>query len=202
MLSIERSTTLDTLAHRVEDGWGAAMMYLGLTRDAPVGNAAKHLELVGDVDRPFIEGNHVFVSLSAHDEDNRGPDGGRTVTASTHVPMKKLLAFGPDARAAYVREVQTAMRSLIAARAPEVLACVAHEETASPRTFARFTARPDGYVGGIPRRAGMHNYRAMGPTEVAERVYLVGDTVFPGQSTLATALGGRRTAEHLLLTQQ
>jgi len=66
--------------------------------------------------------------------------------------------------------------------------------TASPRTFARFTGRHRGFVGGVPRRAGLDHYLDLAPRPVANGVWLVGDSVFPGQSTLATALGGQRTA--------
>ncbi len=69
--------------------------------------------------------------------------------------------------------------------------------TASPRTFERFTGRPLGYVGGVPRRAGLHNYERLGPTEVLQGLFLVGDSVFPGQSTLATALSGVKAADRI-----
>jgi phytoene dehydrogenase-like protein len=72
--------------------------------------------------------------------------------------------------------------------------------TGSPRTFERFTQRPLGYVGGIPRRKGLHNYLDVGVFTVEDGLYLVGDSVFPGQSTLATTVGGVRAADHVLDT--
>jgi phytoene dehydrogenase-like protein len=53
-------------------------------------------------------------------------------------------------------------------------------------------------VGGVPRRAGLHNYEGIWPAPVAPGLYLVGDSVFPGQSTLATAIGGQRVARRIL----
>jgi phytoene dehydrogenase-like protein len=101
----------------------------------------------------------------------------------------------PEAeQARYIAGVQEAMRATLRARAPEWAASIRGELTASPRTFERFTGRPLGAVGGIPRRAGLGNYRTLGPTEVEDGLYLVGDSVFPGQSALATAIGGVRTA--------
>jgi phytoene dehydrogenase-like protein len=189
---------LDALSARVAEGWGAAMLYLGLSREAPLRDEAHHLELVGDAAEPFVEGNHVFVSVSARDETDRGPHGARTATVSTHVPMRKLLAMDADAQGRYVRWVQERMEATIARRAPEVTAAVVHRMTASPRTFERFTGRFRGYVGGVPRRAGLHHYEGMWPSPVAPGFYLVGDSVFPGQSTLATAVGGMRVAERVL----
>ncbi len=184
---------LDALTKRVEAGWGAAMLYLGLARDAAVRSEAHHLELVDDPSRPFVEGNHVFCSVSAADEE-RGPDGARTVTASTHVPVTKLMAMSAPAQAEYVAAVQAAMARTIERRAPELTAATVHRITASPRTFARFVGRPGGYVGGVPRRRGLANYAGMNPSPVRPGLWMVGDSVFPGQSTLATALGGVKVA--------
>jgi len=49
-------------------------------------------------------------------------------------------------------------------------------------------------VGGLPRRVGVGSYAGIGPSQVLDGVWLVGDSVFPGQSALATAIGGVRTA--------
>ena len=89
------------------------------------------------------------------------------------------------------------MRDVFAAQAPEWSAGIEQCMTASPRTFERYTRRPGGLVGGVPRRAGLHNYRGAWPRPVAPDLWLVGDSQFPGQSTLATALGGLRVAAAL-----
>lgn len=181
----------------VESGWGAAMLYLVVRDSAVDGPSAHHLQLVADDAKPFLEGNHVFCSISADDERERAPAGLRTVTVSTHVPMKKLLALEPDAQGDYIASVQRTMRETIQRRAPELLDNVVFEMTASPRTFERFTGRHAGYVGGVPRRVGLHHYRpkALWPRQADRGLYLVGDSVLLGQSTLAVALGGIRTAD-------
>lgn len=183
----------------VESGWGAAMLYLAVDESAVSKSAAHHLQLIDDESESLTEGNHVFCSISASDERERAPDGQRTVTMSTHVPMKKLQRLSAEEQGTYVAEVQARMRRTVARRAPELLDYATFEMTASPRTFARFTGRHLGYVGGVPRRVGWHHYRprALWPREAAPGLYLVGDSVLLGQSTLAVALGGARTAQHL-----
>jgi phytoene dehydrogenase-like protein len=185
---------LDRLAREVETGWGACMLYMAAAPPPDARAEAHHLELIDDAAQPFLEGNHVFLSIGS-EHDHGGPL--RTMTASTHVPMAKLRAMGEPERAAYVQRVQDAMRATIERRAPEWRAGLVHELPASPRTFARFTGRHLGHVGGIPRRAGLANYLRPGPLEPAPGLLLVGDTAFPGQSTLATALGGLKVAESL-----
>jgi phytoene dehydrogenase-like protein len=188
---------LDRLATRVEEGWGAAMLYLVVAPPDGAGEGARHLEIVQDPSAPFIEGNHLFASISGANDAGRAPAGLRTMTVSTHLPMKKLRALDAAGQAAYVAAAQARMRAGLDAHAPEWVRRVEHAETASPRTFERFTGRFAGHVGGIPRRAGLGNYASLGPSPVLPGLYLVGDSVFPGQSTLATAVGGVRVAERL-----
>jgi phytoene dehydrogenase-like protein len=183
----------------VEDGWGAAMLYLVVDSSVLSEAAAHHLQLVDDETAPFMEGNHLFCSVSAADERERAPEGWRTVTVSTHVPMKKLRELEPHEEAAYIAAIQERMRQTLQRRAPELRDGAKLEMTASPRTFARFTSRHLGYVGGVPRTVGLRHYRprALWPRETAPGLFLVGDSVLLGQSTLAVAIGGTRTAERL-----
>jgi phytoene dehydrogenase-like protein len=180
---------------RVQDGWGAAMLY----RVVPPGNIARpdacHLELIADRSAPFLEGNHLFCSIAAGDEA-RAPEGGRPVTISTHVPLPKLRAMPPEKQGEYMQMVQDRMRATLAALAPELEGATL-EMPGSPRTFERFTLRENGAVGGVPRRAGLANYEGLFAGTIAPNAWLVGDSVFPGQSTLATAVGGRRVAERI-----
>ena len=190
--------SLHALARRVEDGWGACMLYLAVDADAPLRSAAHHIEGVLDPRAPLVEGNHFFASVSDAGETDRSPDGTmRTVTVSTHVSLATWRALPPDGRARWITEVQGRMDAGIARLAPELSAGTRLRMTASPRTWERFTRRQHGAVGGIPRRTGWANYAGMGPMEVASGLWMVGDTTFPGQSTLATALGGIRTAQVL-----
>ncbi len=191
---------LRRLAQAVETGWGAAMLYLVARPPIDAPAHAHHLELIDDPAAPLIEGNHLFASISGADESERAPPGRRVITISTHLPASHLRERAP---AAYLGEVHARMRAVFAARAPEWAEGVERSMTASPRTFERYTGRPGGLVGGVPRRAGLHNYAGAWPGPVAPGLWLVGDSVFPGQSTVATALGGLRTAAALapLLTR-
>lgn len=187
----ERQTSL-------ENGWGAAMLYL--VSEAPpsqVDGPAEHWQLVSDVQAPLIEGNHVFCSFSSSSEQQKAPVGSRVITLSTHVPMKHYLTLSMDEQADYIQQIQSKMRSVFDQHCPEWAEGIYFAMSASPRTFERFTGRPMGFVGGIPRTAGFKQYLQMKPKEVLKGLYLVGDTHFPGQSTLATATGGHRLAAYI-----
>ncbi|QDU83283.1 hypothetical protein Pla163_03810 [Planctomycetes bacterium Pla163] len=210
-------TRLERDARRVADGgWGACMLYLVVDEPEDAPAKPQHLELVQDPSAPFVEGNHLFMSISGRDESGatglgrggpRAPAGRRTVTVSTHVPLDRYLALderGPDGdaassdRARYVMEIQQRMARGIEHLAPQWHAGIVHRLPASPRTFARFTGRSDGYVGGVPRRRSLAHYLHMGPRVLGPGLLLVGDSTFPGQSTLATALGGAAAARRSL----
>jgi phytoene dehydrogenase-like protein len=185
---------LRELGGRVAEGWGAVMLYLVVRAPEGASPHAHHLELVQDEQAPFVEGNHLFASFSGEADTGRAPPGHRTLTVSTHVPLRSLAGKSGEEQARMVSTIQERMRRGLKRLAPEWMESVHHELTASPRTFERFTQREGGAVGGVPRRAGLHHYRTLGPREVLDGLWLVGDSVFPGQSTLATALGGVRTA--------
>jgi phytoene dehydrogenase-like protein len=174
----------------VADGWGAVMLYRVVR--APPGSA-HHLDLTLDPVRPLTHGNHVFVSVGATDDERGEPVGTRALTASTHVDLASLRAGDP---ATIVAGIQAEMRRTIAGLAPE-LDDVVTEMPASPRTFQRFVRRREGAVGGVPRRAGLSAWSQLGPVEAERGLWLAGDSVFPGQSTFAAALGGVRVAAAL-----
>lgn len=189
---------LAALAAPVAEGWGAVMRYCGLQDHGGLPRGAHHYELIGDPDAPFVEGNHIFASLSAADEADRAPPGQRALTVSTHLAVGRLRGLEPAAQAQLVQGVQERMDALLCRLAPEVGGAVKLSMPASPRTFRRFTGRAEGLVGGVPRRAGLQHYRGLLPRPAAPGLWLVGDSVFPGQSTLATAIGGARTARAAL----
>ena len=206
-------------AARVREGWGAAALFRTLVPPHGAPRGPLHLELVDDPAAPFLAGNHVFLSIGAEGEGVADPRL-RRATISTHVDLAALRGLDATAQQEHVEAVQARMRATISRRAPEWARYV-RELTASPRTYARWVGRTDpdaalyggsaselprelprelvgGWVGGVPRRAGLRAYRDLFQRPPARGITLVGDSAFPGQSVLATALGGVRAAEVIL----
>lgn len=191
-----RSRGLERLVRRVQGGWSAGMLFRTVRPPRDAGPAPRHLELVADEARPFLEGNHVFVSIGGQGEGVQDP-ALRRATVSTHIDPARLRDRPAAEQRAYVDGVHDAMRRTIALRAPE-WDVVVREFTGSARTFRRWTGRAEGLVGGVPRRAGLGQYRELLGAGIPRGLSLVGDSVFPGQSTLAAAAGGARRAEAVL----
>lgn len=189
LLPAAHSAVAPRLQRGVATGWGAVMAYLVLRDHEGLAAGPHHLQLVEDPHAPLVEGNHLLCSVSP-----RGQGEERTATVSTHLDLGALLALSPGERAARVEHVQARLAATLARHAPEVASHVVVRFPGSPRTFERFTRRPEGFVGGVPRRVGLHHLLDLWPSRVGPGLWLVGDTTFPGQSTLATAVGGARTA--------
>ncbi|MCA9968223.1 MAG: hypothetical protein KC423_28450, partial [Anaerolineales bacterium] len=65
----------------------------------------------------------------------------------------------------------------------------------TPVTFQFYTRRPGGMVGGFAQTS---LFNGRGPSTGIPNLWLVGDSVFPGQSTAAVTLGGMRVATAVL----
>jgi phytoene dehydrogenase-like protein len=66
----------------------------------------------------------------------------------------------------------------------------------SPVTFKRYTGREQGWVGGFPQTSLFETFSP----RIGKNIWLVGDSIFPGQSTAAVALGGLRVANEIIRT--
>ena len=179
----------------VEQGWGAVMLY-GVIPPNTQYSYSHHRQMVADEKCAFQEGNHVFCSIKKHSEEYS------TLTLSTHVPMKTLLSLAKEDQGHYIQGIQDQMKTTLNQFYPDLVHSISEWMPGSPRTFERFTGRPKGFVGGAPKTKGYRHYLALKPYEYASNLYLVGDSVFPGQSTLATATGGVRLAEWITRIDQ
>jgi phytoene dehydrogenase-like protein len=207
---------LFNLPERPQGVWGAFVVYAGLDGSAvPKGFPLHHQVVVGE---PFGNGNTVFLSLSPAWDESRAPAGRRALTVSTHTDLQswwKLIelgrsgsddiSFDPVRRglgavphgslgAGYdARKREYTERVLAAAERilPGLRDATSLVLPGTPVTFQRFTHRAWGWVGGFPQTSLL---RAWGP-RLAPGTWMVGDSVFPGQSVPAVALGGLRVAQ-------
>lgn len=174
------------------DGWGAFVTYLGLDGAVVPARFPLHHQIIAG--RPFGEGNSIFLSLSPDWDLDRSPLRKRAATLSTHTTLDawwELHELDPKAYEArkqrYLdRTLELADRALPGLREAAELVL-----PGTPVTFERFTRRSGGWVGGYPQTSLL---RTRGPW-LGDGLWLVGDSIFPGQSVTAVALGGMRVAE-------
>ncbi len=186
---------LRRLSPRPTDGWGAFMVYVGFDGAAISPDFPLHHQII--LGRPLGEGNSVFASLSPAWDAARAPAGHRALTLSTHTSLNDWWSLFQNDRPAYeARKVEMTEKVLTAAEAaiPGLRAAARLVMPGTPVTFQRFTHRKWGWVGGFPQTGLL---RALGP-HLKRNLWMVGDSIFPGQSTAAVALGGLRVAQMAL----
>lgn len=184
---------------RLKPTWGAFTLYLGLDSAILPAGLADHHQIIVDHHQPLGEGNSVFISLSDTDEHERAPAGMRAATLSTHTNIANWwrLRNEPDEAAYHERREMYVERLLHAAEIaiPGLRQAVRLCLPGTPVTFQYYTGRPMGMVGGFPQTS---IFKARGPQTGINNLWLVGDSIFPGQSTAGVTLGAMRVAAEVM----
>jgi C-3',4' desaturase CrtD len=177
--------------------WSAFMLYLGMD-SAPFEHAGVgHLQIVSP-EGGLGEGRSLFVSASGADDAARAPAGLRAVTVSTHTRPDPWFAALKEGRDAYLEMKERSTRKvldLIREEWPETAGSIHTVTAATPVTWERWTGRRGGYVGGYAQTS---LFGVRGPSTRYDNLFLVGDSVFPGQSLPGVVTGARRTVELVL----
>ena len=180
------------------DTWGAFVLHLGVKDDALPAGIPEHHQVIAGYDQPLGEGRSVFISLSPAADANRAPEGERAVTVSTHTrvaPWRTLLDNDPDAYAQRKQEYADQMIDLVARVIPDIRSALTLTLAGTPVTYEFYTMRAMGMVGGFPQTSLL---KARGPRTGIQNLRLVGDSIFPGQSTAGVTLGAMRVAEDVM----
>jgi C-3',4' desaturase CrtD len=163
-------------------GSGAFVIYLGVKEEAIPKNCPPHLQFFYDAAGPIGENNSLFVSVSKAG-DGRAPDGCRTLIASSFTDVAPWWQGSPtDYQARKESYTKTAIAKLgqyFHLNETTIL----HRESGTPRTFARYTARHQGIVGGVGQRLSTFGPFGFAPRTPIGNLWLVGDSVHPGEGT-------------------
>ncbi len=177
--------------------WSAFTGYLAIGRDAVPDETPLFHQVLQSYDRPLHDGNNVLVSLSPVEDEGYGPPTVRVATLSTHTRPGDWEDLDADAYRAKKADYETRLLSAMARALPDAPTALAHAEFASPRSFRRYTRRTAGAVGGAPVSRSNSNFLAVDPGVLGPGLWVVGDSVFPGQGTMATALSAIRVVERI-----
>ncbi len=177
--------------------WSAFTGYLAIRADAlPAGGPLFH-QVLQDYDRPIHDGNNVLISLATEGDPAYGPPDIRAATLSTHVRPDDWSDLDRPAYEARKADHSDRLLAALSRALPGAADALVHAEFATPRSFARYTRRTAGAVGGPPVSRRNSNLLAVGPDVLGPGLWLVGDSVFPGQGTMAVVLSAVRVVERL-----
>ncbi|MDX1613021.1 MAG: NAD(P)/FAD-dependent oxidoreductase [Candidatus Promineifilaceae bacterium] len=194
LLGGEAPSELRREVERRQATWGAFTLYLGLDQAKLPPGISDHHQVIVDAHLPLGEGNSVFISLSSAGDGDRAPAGKRAATLSTHTTVKPWWALRHGDQDAYHARRQAYVERMLAAAeraVPGISQAVELFLPGTPVTFEFYTRRPLGMVGGFPQTS---LFDVRGPATGIPNLWLVGDSIFPGQSTAGVTLGGMRVA--------
>ncbi len=195
ILITPESQLFKRLPPQPQTGWGAFMLYLGVDSSVIPPDLALHHQVIQSP--PLGEGRSVFLSISPAWDAQRAPQGKRAITLSTHTRFDPWWDMAQNDRSAYERTRQVYTDRLISLASRAVPGLRDASELilpGTPVTFERFTRRARGWVGGFPQ---VNLFQGLGP-RIAPGVWMVGDSIFPGQSVAAVSLGALRVAQDIL----
>ncbi len=203
LLGADTPHSLTDELQNLKPTWGAFTLYLGLDRAAIPDVLADHHQIIVASDRPLGEGNSVFLSLSDVDDPGRAPPGMRAATLSTHTHVQTWWELYQAAdkegyfqrRDRYANRLIEAVDRVLPGIRPAIRLCL----PGTPVTFQTYTRRPMGMVGGFAQSS---IFAARGPRVGLDNLWLVGDSIFPGQSTAGVTLGALRVAAEVAAAGQ
>ncbi len=188
-VTVQNLTTL--LGHQTPKGYqrrvdklvpssGAFVVYLGVDQAAIPEDCPPHLQFLYDYDGPIGENNSLFVSVS-RPGDGRAPDGKATIVASsfTNVQAWQKCNDYDGLKATYQADAIAQLNQYFNLDPKHII----HAESGTPRTFARYTARHQGMVGGIGQRLSTFGPFGFATRTPIPKLWLVGDCVHPGEGT-------------------
>ncbi len=179
-------------------GWGAFVLYLGVDSTQLPAGLSDHHQIITQMDGPLGEGRSVFVSISPAWDASRAPEGYRAVTVTTHTavePWWDLVENDPDAYAQRKDQYTERLLGAIHGAIPGFKNSVDLILPGTPVTYHTWTHRHLGTVGGFPQTS---LFRVRGPRTGLPNVRLVGDSIFPGQSTAGVTVGAMRAVNDTL----
>ncbi len=198
LLAENSPTSLRRDTQKRQLGWGAFALHLGIDASRLPPNMPDHHQIIADMDGPLGEGRSTFLSLSPTWDTSRAPSGHRAATITTHTQVGmwwELLQRDPqayhEAKARYTERILDHVNTAISGFKDSVVLTL----SGTPVTYHYYTSRHLGMVGGFPQTSLL---RARGPRTGVPNLRLVGDSIFPGQSTAGVSLGAWRVAKDVM----
>ncbi|ACF13426.1 amine oxidase [Chloroherpeton thalassium ATCC 35110] len=186
----------EKLSRQNSFGWGAFTMSIALRNELPELETLHHQFILKNA-LPHCQSNSFFVSLSMPDDFERQPKGFRLLAISTHTFPRQW--FETERYAEKKREVSAFILNylethLAGFKKREVF----FQSAATPKTWQDWTWRKTGRVGGIPQSMSRALDGFIGAETPVKGLYLVGDTVYPGQGVAGVCLSAQNAVQRIL----
>ncbi|MCS7013582.1 MAG: NAD(P)/FAD-dependent oxidoreductase [Chloroherpetonaceae bacterium] len=186
----------ERLTRKFAFGWGAVTMSIAVENTLP-DDLALHHQIILDESIPHCKSNSFFVSLSMPDDVKRQPEGTRLLAISTHTQPEIWLS--PECYAEKKADVETFLLEKLEQHLPGFQReKILFKTVSTPKSWQEWVYRKQGRVGGIPNTLEKSIFELQGAETDFEGLYLVGDTVYPGQGIAGVTLSGQNAVHRIL----
>ncbi|MDX1994135.1 MAG: NAD(P)/FAD-dependent oxidoreductase [bacterium] len=195
MLGDQTPGSLQREVKRRKFGWGAFVLHIGVKAEAFPADAPDHHQIISTTEGALGETRSLFMSLSPVWDESRAPGGQRAMTVTTHTNVTQWWdLLNRDENAYYARKDEYTEKMLTAMERvfPHLRDHITLLLPGTPVTYQFYTDRHLGQVGGFPSTS---LFKMRGPRTGLPNLRLVGDSIFPGQSTAGVSIGALRVAE-------
>ncbi|MDX6611082.1 MAG: hypothetical protein QOD75_268 [Blastocatellia bacterium] len=180
---------------------GAYLMYLSMDEEAARRLPADHLLTISDHDTT-VDGEAAgspFMFASTPDWDPRAPEGRRAVTVWTQTEAEAWFSFHTDQKEIEDQDQRTLETwwARIHKSMPELGDGIEVIESETPQSYYQRTRRRLGMVGGVSQAFGASDLNPFGVTTPIPGLYMVGDTLFPGQGVAAVTYSAMLLANEM-----
>ncbi|WP_287129344.1 C-3',4' desaturase CrtD [Candidatus Cyanaurora vandensis] len=185
---LQLKNTYSRQVNQLPEASGAFVVYLGVKNGCIPPDCPPHLQFLDEA------GGSLFVSVS-RPGDGRAPAGMATIIASSFVPTAPW--WGPQDYDTLKQTATAAALAQLEPYFPGLEEHLVHQESATPRTFKRFTHRNLGMVGGVAQRPWQFGPLALSNRTPVPNVWLVGDSTYPGEGTAGVSYSARNAVRLL-----
>ena len=184
--------------HRACGDWGAFVLHLGLRRNILAGRTSRYLQLLEPGGKTLGECGSLFLSSSIPADSGRGGAIKLAMTVSTHTavaPWWQALENGRSSYQALKEKYSNKMLTILSYYLDDFRKDIDLILTGTPVTYARYTGRHLGLVGGYAQTGGLPPRQ---DRQGIKNLRMVGDNCFPGQSMAGVTVGAVLVADGLL----
>ncbi len=170
---------------------GAVVFYGAVNRNLLPNDCPAHIQI--GVEEP----GSLFVSIS-REGDGRAPLGEATVIASLFTKTQDWFVSSSSnyqtRKHYYLKRISHILQDWFGFNEEDWN----HQELATPKSFAYWTGRPDGIVGGLGQHQSIFGPFGMASRTPLKGLWLCGDSIYPGEGTAGVSQSALMASRQLL----
>lgn len=170
---------------------GALVMYGAVDRNALPDDCPSHIQVNSK------DPGSLFLSIS-REHDGRAPENQATLIASVFTPTQEWSSLSEgdyqEKKAILLYKIIDIVNRYFGLSSIDWL----HKELATPRSFQKWTSRPEGMVGGLGQHPSIFGPFGLPSRTPIKGLWLCGDSIYPGEGTAAVSQSALMVVRQLL----